>query len=608
MRARALRWVGLVALVLLGLLTAWWLRTGGMPASGPAASAVAPTSTAGTIAATTAETTTDSTGDGAAMGSGRRSQNVADAHRDLRVRLIDSLGAPIEALAVEAVSLRSSTALGETTEVEHIGLTDAEGLLVVHLDAAWIARVARRDGSRTCVLRPSFPGSESLGATINLDAPPTDDIVITLPSTGRVRFVVDGWRPRGSDARGRVEIELAGDDAQSDPAPRHVAAIDAAGIAVFPWVLCGRRWSARVVPSPLRQEFDGPVRHDELTEVHLAVPGHPTLRGRLLLMGQPLPATSFWFVAQGQPSDSTQHHAKTDADGSWRIDLHASAVGRALEAVEVVTAITDSEQALVARIGRTPVLVAGENDLGNIEVQPTPPLFAGHLRGRRPDEHVFMHVDTRDHDGGYAYVPKVSIRWLDGDRFVAHGTAPSEALHLLVNSHECLPIAPIAVVMGQRDLEVRLERGATVQADVIVGDDRAAIALAPRLLPTDGRTREALRAATAFAEQGAEDPIVDRAVPRSLPDFAAEEPLTLRYQWRGVPPGRYRLAWTAWGSTAPVVEVSVPALASDETRRSVAGPRSPPRDRRALAPVCGSAHATAVGPWTGRTGMPATPR
>src|SRR5690606_27014884 len=123
------------------------------------------------------------------------------------------------------------------------------------------------------------------------------------------------------------------------------------------------------------------------------------------------------------------------------------------------------------------------------------------------------------------------------------------------------PVAPIPFEPGQRDLVVTLTAGGGIAVEAVLGDERAFIMLAPRAVPMDARPDQGLLSMPG----GRGLPEWDLAVPAQK-ESVAFDPLTLRYVWKGVPPGRYRIEFRAWDFGGAAREIhDVVVRAGEET-------------------------------------------
>lgn len=453
--------------------------------------------------------------------------------RGFVVQLLDHDGRPVPGVELEARHAQVDEIVGLRDHTRGLGTTDDDGLVLVRHVQTWWDGVHAPDGVRRVVVGPQLPGLGDVGTEIVLHDPMPERTVVRLPGTGRIRVIVEGAPTR--DDRGHV-VELCAIDAAGQVAERRPTSdqVDAQGEVVFERVALGQSWKLWLRPGRRATIVPGPTVAGEEVVHHFAAPKQPFLVGRLMSAGAPLAERPFEIVAEGARW-AFGPRVRTDAEGRFRIGLSPRQIGIALPALRVQVIGDPGSETLAAPIERAEEIDAGDNDLGDLALSVAAPLLTGRVVGT--DEDVRLLCQARDADGGWELVSGISARRDAGGAFELHGVAPPAPLRLVVFASDTAPVAPIPFSPGQRDLEVTLTQGGSIVVDAIVGDQRAFMVLAPRAVPVDGRAAEELLAMADPATRGMRE--MDRAVP--APEFVGADPATLRYTWRGLPAGRYRV-------------------------------------------------------------------
>lgn len=464
---------------------------------------------------------------------------------ELVAKLVDSHDRPLSGVPLAARHAAEDDIDGSPPWVHDLGTTDDDGLLRSPHVQTWWRGVHARDGVRRVVLAPRSPWFQDVGTTVVLEHLQEDPVLVRMPPSGRIVVALDGWEDPGARDRPRVVVRPSGPE---DSWPVE-AVVDADGRVELGPVPLGWAWNVQLSSSVRAEEFDGPRADGEEVVFHVALPAVPVLTGRLLRDGRPLANETFYVCGDGLDLWA-RPGGHTDDAGRFRYELSTPDIGIVLSDVRCVVLGEGDSDALVGALSGRLELEAGDVDLGDVELAPAPPVLTGQLVGEwNPDEVQVWEVAT-DASGEKLAVYPLRTEIAAGGAFTVRGLAPTSPLRLIVLAPDHVPVPAIPFVPGQRDVEVVLQRGGIITLDVVVGDSRALVTLKPRIVPADGRSRASLQA----GDSSIADHRWDRSVPKR-PGFPREDPLTFRYEWTGVPPGRYRAEVLAWGTSETVLEI-----------------------------------------------------
>ena len=201
------------------------------------------------------------------------------------------------------------------------------------------------------------------------------------------------------------------------------------------------------------------------------------------------------------------------------------------------------------------VLRIGEQDLGDLLLADEPLIVSGRIvaQGQWVRGDLSLAVQQARPDGSWYGLAEQRLV-VRGDAFAVHGTPPSGPVRLVVESERFLPLAPQPFVAGQKDLEVHLERGGSVEASVLLRPMLGYWCLDALLLPADGRDRVSM---SRMGPQTLRMVGFDRAVARAHRNYSERDggAVEMVYEWPSLWPGRYRLELWAFGSTQPACVV-----------------------------------------------------
>jgi hypothetical protein len=468
--------------------------------------------------------------------------------RSLAIRVLDARHGPAAGVELEAVFARSEGATAGSPMTWQLAFTDAAGNAVAPHLQSWSHRILPRGSVLPAVVRPRLPGVE-VGQEVDVASPPPEPVVLWLPPTGAIEVTArDALRePLPEDTRITIVEEPRAEGAGS-----WGATTDAQGACSFPRVGLGRQWRL-VVQGPgiarVERVVAGPTSAGEVVHVLLQPDAVPVLTGRLA-DDRPTADAAFWLHS-GDRMLSTGF-VRTDGDARFRVPLSAAWLDRRITAVQCRGAIEgEGSDGRVATWRGDLVLTAGEHDLGVLSFVSEPVVAAGQLltrSGKLDTNRVSLGVEaaTGGREQPWQRV-RLSQRLQPDGAFSFFGTAPAAPLRLRVET-ECafLPVAPVPFAAGARDLTVKLERGGSVKASIVVGSPQQWFCLTPLILPMAGM---------------AGDPELvrylrgrDPAVPVQQ-EWLRDAPLEMSLAWPAVAPGRYRLQVRSRGVPVPLLDV-----------------------------------------------------
>jgi hypothetical protein len=467
-------------------------------------------------------------------------EHVLTLARDLHfaIEVTDHRGAPAADMIVVARWIAHDPTFGaDSIERQPLGITDDGGRARACHVQAWRARVAPKGGGARVMVGVDLPGLDAVGTEVDLDRLPAQAVQLRLPALGSLAVAVTG--PLPANTRAEITPQLL---APGWPrASWHAVQVDGAGEGVYAHVALQQRWRVQLIPQRQVQTLAGPTREGERVVAHFHYVAPLAVVGRILHVGTPLAGAEFGWTACVD-DERTASASKTDADGRLRITLPEAAPGARLVRLSLTYAPPPlgGNDAGVWTGATTPsiTLRAPTTDVGDVVLHAAPVLLAGRVLGDgdRKDTHLEIAA------GDVVELPQPHLTLTPEGEFTFHGAAPAGGLALVVTSPHHLPVAPIPFTAGQRELTVTLVRGATVSADFVVGEEIAFITLAPRLLPHDHRDRAELASRDGRGNDGVERDSFNRALPQPRgPATLSHDPVTFRYHWRGLPPGRYRL-------------------------------------------------------------------
>ena len=510
--------------------------------------------------------------------------DVADAEIGVQMPGREPLGVPIdlENLPVEPVRLVVGSIGSVMVEVMAADGTPFEGKLQVYLTE----KGAERRGSwgptsvegHTARFSPVATGttlevqvqSGSMGITRTIDGPTrhgeTATARIELPAAGRVTVLVAGPVTAEKDYA---------DLSVTDGSFRTQQKFDAERRVVFDAVPVGATLELEAWISGVRvaKSIVGPARPGQEVAVRLAMPADVvTVRGRAVdARGEPLRDRTLILQVRhdrGGPSAFT----RSDAEGRFQRVMEGLANHR-VTYLRVVLAHEYSPSAGVTHTQHSGAkatfeqffFAPGINDLGDVSLVAPPALLIGRVVGAATEDPPELTIERRDGER-WRRVRDLTTTHGQAGAFEVFGEAPAGELRLRVEGNAYLPVPPRVFVAGTTDLEVRLERGATLHARVQVARGTPTSTLRLELVQLGVANAETR---VAYAEGDGHPPRFRMAGRRRRVDSD--------FTWRGLPAGTYVLRVMTAGATAPIRTIEAIAVqpAVDNT-----DPRLDPIDLR----------------------------
>lgn len=463
--------------------------------------------------------------------------------KTLRVRVIDADGQGVPGIGVE---LRAPTS-DRGTSRSSLGPSDASGVVTrPH------AQQLTRDPNRKATVVAMLAGGVGPSAEFDLLHLPAE-IELRLPITGSVTVYLREASGAPIDPRYLLEreVDLAGFDAQpADPSQAHDGfgrtsvrgELSPGGVAVFPRVALDRYLIAKLGFFGLEKGFVGPTLARPTVEVALQRSADAaTFVGRMLGPdGAPLAARVLMFgyrCANGMGITET----RTDAEGRFRWYAGTYPVGKAAT-IAVATSQGERTNPMAVELSE-PHVVKGDNDLGDVQLEPHRTLLAGRLvRAEGVDvAQVQLEVERRRGDrwdNHYQWRPE----WQPDGTFAVRGVAPEgEPLRLVVREGKYLPVEPIECAVGSTGIEIKLASAAAATAVFLVDAGTPVEKLMVRFRRTQPPEAGDYQSRWHAELRERVDAMSARLDPSNR----------LRRSWTGLTPGAYRLSVHCAGVAEP---------------------------------------------------------
>ncbi|MBI5849439.1 MAG: hypothetical protein HZB39_00140 [Planctomycetes bacterium] len=437
---------------------------------------------------------------------------------------LDDADAPVAGVRLQATSsgLPWSRSFGPSDDSGRITVRHAQELR------------PQRSGSASLEIAADVVGSTEEAVPVSLDPVPVEPVVIRVPPCASLEIVA-------LDAEGARWIFAAGEPATvyattKGSSRADMAVFDSGGIARLRKVRCG---ATLVLSSEdlanAELTVTAPDRAGETRRVELRVPaGAAVLAGRLVALGGTVLRGEYRLALQIRKAGST-NNITAGADGRFREAAPLLLAGSTPSIQVFGKSQENPPRHLVARVALTRPLDAGINDLGDIVLAPAPELVSGRIEWGDGSAAKGIHVsiERETEPGRWRRDSTDLVRTSDDGSFVAWGLHDSRRCRIEVSrSGDPLRTELIAFVPGARDVVVRLERGASLEASFLVDGD------------TPWRTFK-------FSLAG------------SIPEpsglmYRRKEPGDdgrMRVTWPTIPPGTYRLAVSIPGESSPFITV-----------------------------------------------------
>lgn len=383
-----------------------------------------------------------------------------------------------------------------------------------------------QDARRLHAGEPSFGviakvlGAPGATMKVPLDPLPVDPVVVPVPPCATLEVAATDSRgepwPFAKAQRAAVYAATSG------PATSIFAVFDEQGVARIEHVRCGTivELSCEELAGA-RLTTTAPERAREVKRVELRLdpsaiaftgrllsPTGATLSGKYVLAYQADTVGGFWNIVSG-------------ADGRFRRAVEQVSAGM----LPIIHASGDSADQppllIIATVALRRPLESGINDLGDIVLAPAPELVSGRIersdRGAVGD--LSVSIEREDEPGRWRNDGTVRVRVSDDGRFTVWGLHDQRRCRIDVGKRGLtLQREPIVFAPGARDLVIRVECGATIEASFLIDAATPWKLLDYSLVALN---REGMIRGTR-PKTSARDGRVTAA-------------------WRGLPPGRYRL-------------------------------------------------------------------
>ena len=393
-----------------------------------------------------------------------------------------------------------------------------------------------------------LPHIDDPGTPIDLQAVPTEPIVIHLQGCGSVKMRID---IPGIHAGHELVITSAGKSRYDG----HLAGLPSDdGWAHFRNVPILKRYHAHsLASSNIIQEFDGPAFPGDTVEVIIRAPTDSILvRACILDHNREPVATQHMratFVSQDWP---TIRHFTTDERGGALISLPIRDNGSLeIESGELSMLLPNTGFG-TGHIGPR-ILQAGIIDLGEIVLERGLLVAGGQLRdGTEPyTKEIFVSLQTFVPDAAentpswramHQHVGAVD----ENGHFKVYANLPGGDHRLHFHGEHNQPVEPVPFRVGDRNLVVQVPVGHSLGASFLLPESIDPEAVQCRLLPTAAPPTTGLPTTENTGTQPQQY--------EAYPSRGQAERCTL--EWRGLPAGSYTLELALWAQPEPLVRVT----------------------------------------------------
>jgi hypothetical protein len=479
-----------------------------------------------------------------------------EADAGFRVQVVDDKGRGVEDVLV-SLRMRWHDAYGgnEQQHTVPLGYTEAGtgSVEARHLQRLVREVVPDRQGKKTGTLIASVPGAPE-GPVVDLGALPGEPIQITLPAGGsvRVRALDRAGKPVGKDVAVRMrQIGPERNNLEWTRTP------DANGEVTFQPVPVGRRWQARMnnIEGSASIDFAGPASPDATVEVTLQqkAQGNAALVGRLVDdKGAPLgEGTASTWIVNGKERE--ENWIRIDAEGRFRLPVPSKMAGGAVDRIAIdprFEAAQWSSTGLRADLLHFVLPPAGqEKDVGDLKALPAPLLAEGRVTGDEPEvlQGVSVHFEQQSVREGkvhWSYLQDALVVRGEEGRFELRGETQAVRLRVRAQGERFLASEPVEFDAGARGLELEVQRGGVLEAQLLTDFRWGWEGLRPTLTPLP--------------------PVKSPVRPGQCVDRQAER---ARFLWLGLSPGKYRFELQVPSLPRPLVAFDEIEIRSGERTR-----------------------------------------
>jgi len=479
---------------------------------------------------------------------------------NLTLLVLDEQDQPCSGVPVTLAVLDEDAALLGNYGLNAMARTNDDGIAVIKHLLEWrrlmfdnpeFANVPRQANAFLMLPQHNEPGP-----MIDLVNPPTDTVVLRMPTCGTVKARVElPGLPRVNNH----EMVLTGDS--SSRFNGYVVKLPADdGWTWFRYVPIQKRFRVNSLAARnIGEEFDGPAARGDVVEVVISQPKNVIfLRVHMVDHdGEPVAKKVLTAKLKGQHV-RTYTQFTTDDNGdallSMPFDPEADLVAIESGTINVIGASTGYGTATIKPMALRP----GVFDLGDLVLERGKLVAAGRLMaGSEPYiKPISVAVQTFQ-----ATAEPPPPRWrtvhkcvatIAGGRFEVHAKLPAGEHRLYFHGLHNQPVEPVPFRIGQQDLVVQIPVGHAVSASYLLPGGIDADDVQCRLVPT-----------------AAVGPISNSLAERlqSYPDRIQGERCAVR--WHGLPAGTYSLELSLWAQPKPMVvikDIAVPPPPAGDAR------------------------------------------
>ncbi len=400
---------------------------------------------------------------------------------------------------------------------------------------------------------PHIPGLSRKGVEINLEAPPTEALVLTVPALGSIKVLVQDERALPIADQAWIRLIPKGGDTQDrkDYSSRWSASTDR-GQHRFTQVPLGRSFEVAVKlrGENSKTQIRGPSSPGQET-VETVILGNSRciLTGRATNKdGQALVDTQLSLTYKiDKRSYSAQ--SKSDSEGRFRMVLENRTLDKTATSIQLVKLKNRWSKGSMSsdEVNTNLLLSRGTHEIGDLQLIEAPLLVSGKLISETDEDLADVGINaeymrTRTTGGKlveyWSTSRQYDIERSEDGNFTIHAKSEPTRWRLKIRSKSHTSIDPIEFQPGTRDLRIKLDVGCSLNTTVIVDDFVKQSLLRLALLPTGTLAADKFMP---FSETGS-------GVARPF----GSEPGKLRYHWQSVTTGVFDLVVRLNGNPKPV--------------------------------------------------------
>jgi hypothetical protein len=393
--------------------------------------------------------------------------------RTLRVQVLDAANRPVPDVRVWLRMTRGDTAIGGTQETTRGG----DGMAVFeHVDVEFSSYY----GQVQFDVAVDLVAREPVSAEFEVDPWPSEPLRLRLPTTGSiaVELVDDAGTAFSGDFGVSFRIPFAADAQTRTLTPVFRRSMN--GVARLEHVALGLVVDLEAMPYERertnQRAVSGPTLVGE--EVHMRIPlgeREPVLMGRLIdrdrqVLANLLVKTMFSRTSADGGISPSSSRIKTDREGRFRTTVDAGSSPD--DVIEFFVNSTDESNrpGLEGHPTLPPVIVLGENDLGDVTMLEARPLLAGRVIDDTgsPIEGATLRLIEIDEQGAFASPsPLVDSTSRADGTFALRGAWPAANVVLAIRKAGFLPLRTGEYAPGTADVELVLTREAALAGRVL---------------------------------------------------------------------------------------------------------------------------------------------